>query len=94
MYRKTFPSIKINSKIYIPFLDTELTHENIDNLPNYSRIKRRNSFNGEERYVPLMGKKPKHDSLRMTQGHYIEEGTQEEEKDVDASRYMQTETNK
>ncbi len=40
-----------------------------------------------------MKKKINRESFSMKQGHYIHEVTDEEEKEVDTSRYMQTEAN-
>lgn len=35
-FSKILPNIKINNKIYIPFVDTMVTNENVNSLPSYN----------------------------------------------------------
>ena len=39
------PKVKINKKIYIPFLDTEITIDNIDKLPCYRGYREKDKGN-------------------------------------------------
>lgn len=36
--KRVLPSITVNKKIYIPMLDTKITIDNIDRLPNFEEL--------------------------------------------------------